>query len=109
MVPIAPRYSGKLLGIIEALDDEKLTLAEVVRRVGQAAERAGIIRPSPVHVRALLAELRAQRQDQREIRAAGLAALSDVLGPRAASPWEIQRAMLQAAERVEERARRRGR
>jgi hypothetical protein len=33
--------------MIEALDDEDLTLAEVTRRVGAAAERAGVTRPSP--------------------------------------------------------------
>lgn len=107
MPRIAPRYSDKLLGMIEALDDERLSLAEPARRVGDAAEKAGIIRPSPVHVRAVLAELRERRRDEREIRAAGIAAVGRMASGRSLSPWEIQRAMLRAEERVEERARRR--
>ena len=109
MPRIAPRYSDKLLGIIESLDDERLSLAEVTRRVGDAAERTGIIRPSPVHVRAVIADLRERRRDEREIRAAGIAAAGRMASGRSLSPWEIQRALLEAEERVGERARRRRR
>lgn len=109
MPRFAPRYPDRLFALIEKLDDENVSLAEVARRVGAAADREGITRPSPVHVRALLADLRRLRQDEREIRAAGLEALSRVASQRAPSPWEIQRAMLRADERVEERARRRER
>ena len=109
MPRIAPRYSDRLLRLIEALDDERLSLAEVTRRVGDAAEQAGIIRPSPVHVRSVLAELRERRREEREVRAAGIAAVGRNASGRSLSPWEIQRALLAAEERVEERARRRRR
>lgn len=105
----APRYPDRLFELIQKLDDESLSLAEVARRVGAAADREGITRPSPVHVRALLTELRELHRDQREIRAAGLEALSRFASQRAPSPFEIQRAMLRAEERVGERARRRER
>ena len=95
--------------LIHRLNDENLSLAEVARRVGAAAVVAGMTRPSPVHVRALLAEERARRRDEREILEAGLKALSQFASQRAPSPFEIQRAMLRAEESVEERARRRGR
>jgi len=109
VLPIAPRYSEKLLGMIEALDDGQLPLAEVARRVGDAAEKAGIVRPSPVHIRALLSALRERRRDEREIRAAGIAALGGMASGRSLSPWELQRALLRAEERVDGRARRRRR
>jgi hypothetical protein len=32
VVAIAPRYPERLLGMIEALDEDELTLAEAVRR-----------------------------------------------------------------------------
>lgn len=107
MPRFAPRYPDRLYELIEQLDDESLSLAEVARRIGSAADAEEITRPSPVHVRRLLASLREFRRDDREIRAAGLEALGQVLGPRAANPWVIQRAMLRAEGRVEVRARRR--
>jgi hypothetical protein len=58
VVAIAPRYPELLLRIIEAVDDDEIPLAELARRVGEAAERNGLIRPSAVHVRAVAAELR---------------------------------------------------
>jgi hypothetical protein len=102
----APRYPDRLFRLLEKLDDESLSLAEVTRRVGEAATSEGLTRPSVPHVRALLAELRRRRADEREVRAAALDALRRV-GTRNASPWAIQVAALRAAERVEERARRR--
>jgi hypothetical protein len=106
MPEFAPRYPDRLYRLIEKLDDESLSLAEVTRRVAEAATREGITRPSVPHVRALLAALRCRRADEREVRAAALGALREV-ATRGASPWEIQVAALRAAERVEERARRR--
>jgi hypothetical protein len=106
MPHFAPRYPDRLLRLIEQLDDESLSLAEVTRRVGAAATREGITRPSVPHVRALLAELRRARADEREVRDAALEALIRV-ATRNASPWEIQTSAMHAAERVEERARRR--
>ena len=107
MPRFAPRYPDRLYELIERLDEENLSLAEVTRRIGAAADAEGMTRPSPVHVRRLLASLREFRRDDREIREAGMKALGQVLGPRAANPWVIQRALLGADERVEVRARRR--
>ena len=106
MSRFAPRYPDRLFELIETLDDEKLSLAEVARRVGTAAVREGITRPSAVHVRALLAELRAIRRDERELRAADVEAFRKAFGPIAGDPWLVQQ---RAQERVGERARRRGR
>src|SRR5688572_27469618 len=106
MSHFAPRYPERLFRLIERLDDENQSLAEVTRRVGEAAAREGITRPSVPHVRALLGELRRRRADEREVRAAARDALIRV-ATRNASPWEIQVAAMRAAERVEERARRR--
>ncbi len=106
MPHFAPRYPQRLLGLIEELDDDDLSLAEVTRRVGAAATKEGITRPSVPHVRALLAELRRRRADEQEVRDAALDALRR-FATRAASPWEVQAAAIRAADRVDERARRR--
>ena len=70
MVASAPRYPELLLRIIEALDDDQVPLAELARSVGAAAGENGLIRPSPVHVRAIAAELRLTRKEEREARRA---------------------------------------
>jgi len=106
MPHFAPRYPERLFRIIEQLDDESLPLAEVTRRIGAAATSEGITRPSVPHVRAVLVELRRRRADEREVRDAALDALRR-FATRAGSPWEIQVAVMRAAERVEERAGRR--
>jgi hypothetical protein len=46
VVAIAPRYPELLVRIVEALDDDVISLAELARRVGAAAEENGLIRPS---------------------------------------------------------------
>ena len=106
MPPFAPRYPNRLFWLIERVDDESLFLAEVTRRVGAAAAREGLTRPSVPNVRALLAELRRRRAYDRDVRAAALNAFRSV-ATRGASPWATQVAALRAAERVEERVRRR--
>jgi hypothetical protein len=108
LMPLAaPRYPDRLLALIEALDDEALSLAEVARRVGAAAERAGIVRPSPVHVRRLVALQRDLRRDEREVRQAAIDALIDLELGRSPNPFAIVEKIDRARERVEERARRR--
>jgi len=89
------------------LDDDSLSLAEVARQVGAAAERADIVRPSAVHVRALLADRRERRREEREIRQAAVDALVDLAAQRNPNPVEIVEAAEQAREKVEARARRR--
>jgi hypothetical protein len=107
VVAIAPRYSERLLGMIEALDDEELTLAEVARRIGAAAERGGLTRPSPVHVRALVAELRLQREEDREARRAFIEEMTRRRPYAIGNAYEAEDAAARARERV--RARRRAR
>jgi hypothetical protein len=107
MVASAPRYSDKLLGMIEALDDERLSLAEVARRVGAAAGRAAIVRPSPVHVRALVAELRWQREEDRAARRAAFEEMTRRLPYMMGDAYEAEAAAHRAREGVRRRRRRR--
>ena len=100
MVAIAPRYSERLLGMIEALADDELTLAEVARRVGTSAERAGLTRPSPVHVRAVVAELRLRREEDREARRAALEEMTRRLPYTMGNAYEAGAAAARARERV---------
>ena len=93
--------------MIEALDDEELTLAEVARRVGAAAERAGILRPSPVHVRALVAELRLQREEDREARRAAFEEMTRRLPYAIGNAYDAEAAATRARARVRARQRRR--
>ena len=65
MVPLAPRYDDRLVEAIRALDDPTVPMAEVCRRVGRAAERLGVVRPSYVHVRRFLVAERARREAER--------------------------------------------
>ena len=109
MTRFAPRYPDRLYRLIEQLDDESLSLAEVARRVGAAAEREAITRPSPVHVRALLAELREQRRDDREIRDAALETLGRIATGRVPDPFTVHHQVVRAVEQAEVRARRRKR
>ena len=109
MVAIAPRYPDRLLGMIEALDDEGMSLAEVARRVGAAAERSGITRPSPVHVRALAAELRWQREEDRAARRAAFEEMTRRLPYAIGNAYEAEAATYRARRRMRARDRRRTR
>jgi hypothetical protein len=100
VVAIAPRYPERLLGIIEALDDDTLTLAEVARRVGAAAERSGLIRPSSVHVRALVAELRLRREEDRAARRAALEEMTGRLPYAIGNAFEAEAAAARARQQI---------
>jgi len=100
VVVIAPRYPERLLGMIEALDDESLTLAEVARRVGAAAERAGLVRPSAVHVRAIVAGLRSQREEDREARRAAFEEMTHRLPYAIGNAYEAEMAAERARDEV---------
>lgn len=67
MVRSAPRYSPRLLAAVRRLDDRTVPLAETCRRVGDAAERLGLARPSYVHVRRIIHEERRRRDELRAI------------------------------------------
>ena len=58
MTTQAPRISSLLLAGIERLDDERLPIAEVYRRVGALASHLGCTRPSYEQVRVLVHEHR---------------------------------------------------
>jgi hypothetical protein len=61
-VTFAPRLSPKLLGAIVRLDDRRLPIAEVNRRVGRAAWKLGLPKPSYQRVRELVHAARAIRR-----------------------------------------------
>jgi hypothetical protein len=54
----APRIAPELVGELQRIDDGVLSIAEVCRRVGAAAERLGLARPSYEQVRVLVHERR---------------------------------------------------
>jgi hypothetical protein len=57
----AARLTTRLLAAIERIDDGKLPLAEIARRVGAEADRLGLTRPGYERVRQLIHETRALR------------------------------------------------
>jgi len=54
----AADIDARLLALLEKLDDGTLSIAEINRRVGAAAEEAGVLRPSYERVRVLVHESR---------------------------------------------------
>jgi hypothetical protein len=58
----APRISPRLVEAIVRLDDARLPIAEVNRRVGEEAERLGLRRPSYQRVRELVHQSRSLRR-----------------------------------------------
>ena len=80
MLPFAPRYDPRILELLRLLDDRSEPLAEVSRRVGEAAERLGLRRPSYVHLRRLLLVLRDEEDAARERREAMHELLGEVAG-----------------------------
>jgi hypothetical protein len=50
----APRLSHRLVTVVDRLDDERLPIAEVARRVGREADRLGLTRPSYERIRQLV-------------------------------------------------------
>ena len=63
----APRYDKSLLAALRRLDDGSQPIAETCRRMGEAADRLGLPRPSYVHVRRLV---KAERERRAELAAA---------------------------------------
>jgi hypothetical protein len=62
MVRIAPRIVPRLVRTLGRLDDGKIPIAEVCRRVGREAEAAGLTQPSYEAVRGLVHRLRSGRR-----------------------------------------------
>ena len=105
VVAIAPRYSETLFRMVEAIDDDQISLAELARRVGDAATANGLIRPSPVHIRAVAVELRQIREEEREARRASWEEMTRRLPYAIGNAYEAEAAARRARERT--RARRR--
>ncbi len=68
MVPIAPRYDPSVVELIHALDDRNEPIAETCRRVGRAAGRLGLWKPSYAHVRRFVLAERERQDAERERR-----------------------------------------
>ena len=58
MPPSAPRISRRLLAAIVRLDDPRIPIAEVARRVCREAEQLDLTRPSYQQIRVLVHESR---------------------------------------------------
>jgi hypothetical protein len=58
----APRISPRLLRVLACLDDHRVPIAEINRRLGAEAERLGLRRPSYQRVRILVHQLRLYRR-----------------------------------------------
>jgi hypothetical protein len=58
MVSLAPRLGPRLLAEIERLAASDRSFAEITRRVGNAADRLGVARPSYETVRVLVRAMR---------------------------------------------------
>jgi hypothetical protein len=68
VIPLAPRYDDRIIDLLRKLDDRREPMAEVCRRVGAAAERDGLFRPSYSHLRRFIHAKRARDDDLRELR-----------------------------------------
>src|SRR5947208_11675101 len=62
MLRFAPRIPQRLLSALARLDDVRLPIAEVNRRLGAEAERLGLPRPSYQRIRVLVHDLRRVRR-----------------------------------------------
>jgi hypothetical protein len=64
MLAFAPRISPRLLEAVVRLDDRRVPIAEVNRRIGAEAERLGLPRPSYQRIRELVHRSRRLRRYQ---------------------------------------------
>jgi hypothetical protein len=58
VLAFAPRISPRLVRALDRLDDRRIPIAEVNRRLGAEAERLGLPRPSYQRIRVLIHQLR---------------------------------------------------
>jgi hypothetical protein len=68
VLAFAPRISPRLLAALARLDDRRIPIAEVNRRLGAEAERLGLRRPSYQRVRELVHQLRRLRKGPSTVR-----------------------------------------
>lgn len=96
MPKFAPRYRHALLEAVYRLDDGKISIAELCRRVDTEAERLGLPRPSYVHLRRISQAERERRRERREVIVDGLHTLA------AGRPPDVVEAVLELRE-IDER------
>jgi hypothetical protein len=93
VVEIAPRYDDRIVEAIRLLDDRTESMAEVSRRVGLAAARFGLPKPSYVHVRRLIVAHRdrqnAEARRRAEIREILMDIYLDTLRGRVVNAYEV--------------------
>jgi hypothetical protein len=68
MARFAPRYDPRIAELVVQLDEPGVSMAEVCRRVGDAAQELGITRPSLVHLRTLVRDERDRKEAERQRR-----------------------------------------
>jgi hypothetical protein len=94
MVEIAPRYDGRIVDAVRALDDRGEPIAEIVRRVGRVAAQFGLPKPSYVHLRRYILAYReeedAAKRRREEIREILLDTYLDLMRSRIVDPWDIE-------------------
>jgi hypothetical protein len=95
MVLCAPRVDLMLHAAIVVLDDGRIPLAELNRRVGHRAAELGLPRPSYSHVRRLALAERARTAETRRRRRARLEAAVDTASAGYASVWRALPALVE--------------
>ena len=98
----APRYSPALLDAIGKLDDNRVSIAEVCRRIGDHAGELGVTRPSYVHLRRLVHASRERRAAIAELRKEVLA---DAISGRVTNPVRFARRVRELPEGTKRRDR----
>src|SRR5215213_4287939 len=78
MVPVAPRYHPVVVELVRGLDDRSVPIAETARRVGDAVQLLGFVRPTYPHLRRLIVAQRQWAVAEDEHRAAIRRVLADV-------------------------------
>jgi hypothetical protein len=93
VVEIAPRYDGRILQAVRALDDRAESMAEISRRVGVAAAELRLPKPSYVHLRRYIVAHReeedAERARREEIRKILLDAHYDFMQSRVVDAYDV--------------------
>jgi hypothetical protein len=104
-VRFAASLSPDLLRRLERIDDDRLPIAEVARRLCSEAESAGEVRPSYERVRQLVRELRLEHRDTGPGRARLTLELTTGLRSHDSFSRELDKAEERAALKRERQAR----
>jgi len=100
VVELAPRYDPRILQAVRALDDRGEPMAEIARRVGRVAAELDLPKPSYVHLRRYIIELReeqdAERSRRKEIAHILLDTYEDAMNSRRIDPWLVEERIREA-------------